>query len=195
MQLNRSVTKSFFTAPRAIRKCTKIRSYNYEPKHLNNTKKYEAYEADITPAYAEKENNEIIEMKFIEELDDYQDFQTEHGLITAYEAMNFAGPIPEAVNGRLTMIGFVAGVVAEMCSGKTLFEQFEEATLPVILFSIIITFASFYPILYGMSFESASNGIFNKKAEFWNGRAAMLGFTTMLVIESLQHHSMFPKIF
>lgn len=132
-----------------------------------------------------------LELKFVE---DYEEPYNDQ-IMTTEQAMAFDGPIPEMVNGRLTMFGFVAGVAAELCSGQTLIQQFEEAFLPIILFSIIIIFASLYPILYGADYDSVSVGPFNKKAEYLNGRASMVGFATMLIIETLKHHSLFPKIF
>merc|ERR1712094_103155 len=50
------------------------------------------------------------------------------------DAMAFAGPAPEIINGRLAMLGFIAALGAEAASGETVFQQIGDAE-PSILFA------------------------------------------------------------
>merc|ERR1711924_214065 len=93
------------------------------------------------------------------------------------DAMAFAGPAPETINGRLAMLGFIAALGAEAASGETVFQQIGDAE-PSILFAA----ASLIPTLKGVKKEKFA--FFSPEAEMLNGRAAMIGFALLLAIEA-----------
>ncbi|KAK9861974.1 hypothetical protein WJX84_009429 [Apatococcus fuscideae] len=111
------------------------------------------------------------------------------------DVMKFTGPAPERVNGRLAMMAFFAGVVAERVGHKSIVEQAGQAVGPVILFMALISFASIIPKYSSGSslkdlLETASRDglpanlrFFNKTHEVWTGRVAMLGFLGLVGVE------------
>lgn len=105
------------------------------------------------------------------------------------EAMAFAGPVPEVVNGRLAMVAVVAALAAEFSSDESVLRQFSDAPAAVLGLVAITTIASFIPVLRGNKAESL--GPFNATAEMANGRAAMLGLAFLLLIEGGIHKALF----
>lgn len=63
------------------------------------------------------------------------------------DAMKFNGPAPEAVNGRLAMIGFVAGAITEFQTGVPLEQQALTSGPPTFVIAALIVYASLVPIL------------------------------------------------
>lgn len=61
--------------------------------------------------------------------------------------MKFNGPAPEAVNGRLAMIGFVAGAVTEFQTGVPLEQQALTTGPATFVIAALIVYASLVPIL------------------------------------------------
>ena len=61
--------------------------------------------------------------------------------------MRFSGPAPEIINGRLAMVGFVAGAVAEVRTGVPLEQQALAAGPGTFLLAALIVYASLAPIL------------------------------------------------
>lgn len=106
------------------------------------------------------------------------------------DAMSFAGPAPEVINGRLAMLGFVAGVGAELATGQPILSQF--GSHPVIVagtFGLFIV-ASLIPLLSGAD-RKQSVGPLTPRVELFNGQAAMLGFAAMIILESLNGKPLF----
>jgi hypothetical protein len=102
--------------------------------------------------------------------------------------MAFSGPAPEIINGRLSMLGFMAAVAAEFASDESVLQQWaSEPTGVAAAFALIIA-ASFPPLLAG---KTDSLGPFTAKAELLNGRAAMIGFAALLLIEGFKHGPLF----
>ncbi|PNH07704.1 Carotene biosynthesis-related protein CBR, chloroplastic [Tetrabaena socialis] len=105
------------------------------------------------------------------------------------DVMGFSGSAPEVVNGRLAMLGFVAAVGAELASGESVLKQWaEEPTLITLAFLLFI----------GGSLVTAFNakrdaklGPFTPQAEMINGRAAMIGFASLLIIEAVKGSPLF----
>lgn len=98
------------------------------------------------------------------------------------DAMQFSGPAPELINGRLAMLGIVAALAAEISTGQSVTTQFQDAPLPIILAFATFIAASLVPLVKGVNPKEAF-GIFNPKAEKVNGRAAMIGFAALLAVE------------
>lgn len=92
----------------------------------------------------------------------------------------------EAINGRLAMIGFLFGALGEMQTKTTVAQQYSESSMPAITLALGIIGASVIPATNDKnSLENASfAGFFNPKHEKMLGRIAMLGFLTLLIIES-----------
>lgn len=105
------------------------------------------------------------------------------------ELMAFAGPAPETINGRLAMLGFVAAVGAELSTGQRITAQLHDTPVAIALAFIVFAAASLIPMLRNKKVESA--GPFTPKAELWNGRAAMIGFATILVVEGIKGAAFF----
>ncbi|KAK9808432.1 hypothetical protein WJX73_004832 [Symbiochloris irregularis] len=102
------------------------------------------------------------------------------------EAQAFDGPAPETINGRLCMLAVTSALAAEFVSGVGIKQQVAEQPLGVLASFVIISLASYIPIARGFTRkEPFANGIFTPKAENWNGRAAMVGFTGILITEAL----------
>lgn len=100
----------------------------------------------------------------------------------AGEAMSFSGPGPEIINGRLAMIGFTTAIAGELATGRPLLQQFQQASGPVVAIAILFAVASLVPMFRGADLKE-ENGPFTKKAELWNGRAAMIGFSALIITE------------
>ncbi|DBA68307.1 TPA: hypothetical protein ACH3X2_013625 [Trebouxia sp. C0005] len=109
---------------------------------------------------------------------------------TLFEAQSFDGPAPETINGRLAMLGVTSALAAELVTGVGLREQWLKAPAPILFSFAIIAIASYIPILKGFTRkEPFENGPFTTKAENWNGRAAMMGFTFLIITEALSGKS------
>ncbi|KAF6254249.1 hypothetical protein COO60DRAFT_334763 [Scenedesmus sp. NREL 46B-D3] len=100
----------------------------------------------------------------------------------------FDGPAPETINGRMSMLGVLIGLIGEYTTGLGLMQQ--TADHPLIVFGsfLLISFASYAPIARGYTRKEpyANHNLgFNwtPKAENWNGRVAMLGFAGMVLTE------------
>lgn len=103
------------------------------------------------------------------------------------EVMGFDGA-PEIINGRLAMLGFVAAMAAELSTGESVAKQVSEQ--PVL---IAITFCLFIAASLVPAFRRAKDslGPFTPAAELINGRAAMMGFAALLLIEGVKHSPLF----
>ncbi|KAL5712452.1 Early light-induced protein 1 [Ranunculus cassubicifolius] len=100
------------------------------------------------------------------------------------DVLAFSGPAPERINGRLAMIGFVAAIAAELAKGDDVVAQIANGGLPWFVgTSVVLTFASLYPMFKGVSVESKSKGLMTSDAEMLNGRFAMLGLVALVFTE------------
>lgn len=95
--------------------------------------------------------------------------------------MKFNGPAPELINGRLAMVGLLAAAVREANTGETVVHQLNHVSLGTCLLLAIWVYASLVPMLKGVKQEAF--GPFSPRAELTNGRAAMLGFAVLCVLE------------
>ncbi|GFR47881.1 hypothetical protein Agub_g9691 [Astrephomene gubernaculifera] len=101
--------------------------------------------------------------------------------VSLFDALKFNGPAPELINGRLAMLGLLAGGWREAHGAGTLAQQ--AALLPPgewLLLGVWV-WASLVPVLKGAKMEAF--GWFTPRAEITNGRAAMVGFAVLLWLE------------
>jgi hypothetical protein len=104
--------------------------------------------------------------------------------------MAFSGPAPEVINGRLAMLGFAAALGAELSSGETVGTQFSSIPGPMIFIVALFTTASLIP-LAKQGKKEVTFGPFTPGAEMLNGRAAMLGFASLLIYEAVKGSALF----
>lgn len=108
----------------------------------------------------------------------------------------FDGAAPETINGRLAMLGLVWAVAAEQMTGNTVMQQLTAPGQTGLLYFLavvqILTYASLVPIMSGGESSDARRlGPFTARAERWNGRMAMVGFFSLLVVEMFTHTALF----
>lgn len=101
---------------------------------------------------------------------------------TFFEIMGFSGLGPELINGRLCMLAFVAGAAAELKSGESIIQQFADAPGPILIVTLLVIAGSLIPMRN--TGDRAPFGMFNAAAETLNGRAAMVGFAALLLIDT-----------
>eukprot|EP00873_Tetraselmis_striata_P035451 jgi/Tetstr1/455715/TSEL_042522.t1 len=106
------------------------------------------------------------------------------------DAMAFSGPAPEVINGRLAMLGFAAALGAELSTGQTVGAQFSSIPGPMIFVVALFTTASLIP-LAKQGTKEQKFGPFTPGAEMLNGRAAMIGFASLLVYEAIKGSPLF----
>lgn len=119
---------------------------------------------------------------------EYATFKTPSN-ISISELMAFSGPAPEIINGRLAMLAFISAFGAEISSGQNVFSQFAEEPTGIILTFVLFSAASLIPYLNAAQREAF--GPFTPEAEMQNGRAAMLGFAVLLLIEGVSGKAFF----
>ncbi|VAI32627.1 unnamed protein product [Triticum turgidum subsp. durum] len=102
-----------------------------------------------------------------------------------WDALAFAGPAPERINGRLAMVGFVTALAVEAGRGDGLLSQLGSGTGQAwFAYSVaVLSVASLVPLLQGESAEGRAGAIMNANAELWNGRFAMLGLVALAATE------------
>lgn len=115
-------------------------------------------------------------------------------------------PTNEAINGRAAMIGIFAAFISELITSKPVYQQLagvfygsEPVERPIGLAFLgfgfvvaILTLATVIP--KQVSNENPENdevGPFTAKAELWNGRAAQIGFLSLVIIEVIKGSAIF----
>ncbi|KAL6747086.1 hypothetical protein V8C86DRAFT_1800051 [Haematococcus lacustris] len=107
--------------------------------------------------------------------------------------MAFEGLAPETVNGRAAMLGFMFAISNELSSGESVYAQLigGGAARMLVLIALVVA-ASFAPALRGVPMAEVFNkepkkqkawGPFAPDAELINGRAAMVGIATIILLE------------
>lgn len=87
------------------------------------------------------------------------------------------------------MFGFVAAVGAELASQEPVLQQLREQPTGVVLLVTLFAVATLIPLVEGRKPDTV--GPFTPEAEVLNGRAAMIGFAALLVIESITGKAFF----
>lgn len=105
------------------------------------------------------------------------------------DVMAFSGAGPELINGRLAMIAFAAAAAAEASSGKTVGAQFSEEPTLIVLTAILLAAGSLVTMVKNV--EVTGLGVFGADKEMFNGRAAMLGFASLLIVEGFTGEAFF----
>lgn len=100
------------------------------------------------------------------------------------DVMGFSGTAPELVNGRLAMIGFTSAIAAELASGESVLKQWSDEPTGVALAFLVFIAGSLVTAFQAKRDEKL--GPFTPQAEMINGRAAMIGFASMLIIEAVK---------
>jgi hypothetical protein len=88
------------------------------------------------------------------------------------------------------MLGFVAALGAELSSGESVLKQFGEIPGPMIFIFALFTTASLVPYVKNGS-DRPTFGPFTATAEMINGRAAMIGFASLLIAEGVRGSALF----
>ena len=101
------------------------------------------------------------------------------------EGSNFIASGPELMNGRLAMLGFVAAAGAEISTGETVAQQFNDAPTAVLMTVALFVAASLK--VFTTNTVSDPIGPFTKEKELLNGRAAMIGMAALLGFEAVKH--------
>lgn len=107
------------------------------------------------------------------------------------DLMSFSGPAPELINGRLAMLGMSTAILLEPKTGETALALARDYPFTIGVLFALFTFATFVPLRKKETPESKSTGIFTAQAELINGRAAMLGFASLLAVEASKHTAFF----
>ena len=61
----------------------------------------------------------------------------------------------------------------------------------VLAAAALFSWASLVPVLLGKKSDSTTLGPFRPSAELLNGRAAMLGFASLITVEAIKHTALF----
>ena len=102
--------------------------------------------------------------------------------VSLADAMAFAGPAPEQINGRLCMLAIVAALAAEANGHETVLRQLADQPTGVALAAVLVAVGSLVPLLEGL--EAGKTGFFNRSAEMLNGRAASACPTARMLARS-----------
>jgi hypothetical protein len=100
------------------------------------------------------------------------------------------------VNGRAAQLGFIAAAISEYSTKQSIWQQLNdpaskstEIFLAIIVISIVSTFIPRFGA--GEQPEDRETGPWTVTAELANGRAAMVGFTLLLVWECIKQQPFF----
>jgi len=111
----------------------------------------------------------------------------------------------EIINGRACMLGVLAALGVEAFTHHSVFTQVagkyvnQELVTPsygasILAFGMIValvTLGTLAPrLIEDKKPDSEANGIWTPKAERWNGRAAMVGFAALLIVEAVKGSSL-----
>jgi hypothetical protein len=101
--------------------------------------------------------------------------------------------LPELINGRLAMLGFASGALAEVFGAGSVLKQAGTAPQPVVAVFALIVAASIIPVVKGKEGDYAKSlddfqlpkEVFSKDMELVHGRLAMVGLFALFTLEAL----------
>ncbi|KAF5833691.1 hypothetical protein DUNSADRAFT_9924 [Dunaliella salina] len=133
---------------------------------------------------------------------DLTDKVTSSDLYQQYGKEFFEGPvgsksagwnkIPETINGRAAMIGFLTAALGEIFGGYSFLEQFADHPQSVLVTIALLTVATIVPVAKGTEGNylrslydtyALPEDLFTEKRELLHGRLAMLGLISLITIE------------
>tara|TARA_B100001564_G_C20421211_1_gene570215 strand:- start:255 stop:680 length:426 start_codon:yes stop_codon:yes gene_type:complete len=89
----------------------------------------------------------------------------------------------ETINGRVSMLGWNAGVLAQWVSGQDLEKQFDSSLPEITFVSLLLTLASLYT--YN---DKSETSVWTMEAEKTNGRLAMVGISVLAAYELVKNN-------
>merc|ERR1712176_607932 len=98
--------------------------------------------------------------------------------------MGFAGWAPEVINGRLAMVGILAGLGAEFAKGESIPTQFADHFGAFFFASALVIAASFVPGIGNPAEMKINDGMWTANAEMLNGRVAMVALALTIAVEA-----------
>merc|ERR1712157_685993 len=98
--------------------------------------------------------------------------------------MGFAGWAPEVINGRLAMVGILAGLGAEFAKGESIPTQFADHFGAFFFASALVIAASFVPGIGNPAEMKKNDGMWTANAEMLNGRVAMVALALTIAVEA-----------
>lgn len=132
---------------------------------------------------------------------------------TPQEILSFEGWAPEVINGRVAMIGFVLALGGEIATGQSFttqaFGNFGEVLHTAFVWSLASLAPAFssnegyeanpkkiaeskeWQFVFRGSPIPELSKVLTPEAEMTNGRAAMVGIASMIVLETLMGHALF----
>merc|ERR1712176_1505052 len=104
--------------------------------------------------------------------------------------MGFAGWAPEVINGRLAMVGILAGLGAELAKGVSIPTQFANHFGAFFFASAVVIAASFVPGIGNPAEKKKFDGPWTAQAEMLNGRVAMVALALTIAVEAATKSSL-----
>merc|ERR1712157_1606 len=104
--------------------------------------------------------------------------------------MGFGGWAPEVINGRLAMVGILAGLGAGLAKGESIPTQFGAHFGAFFFASALVIAASFIPGIGNPAEMKKEDGPWSASAEMLNGRVAMVALALTIIVETVSKSSL-----
>jgi hypothetical protein len=101
--------------------------------------------------------------------------------LSFFDAMKFSGPVPERCNMRIAMALFYPMIQREAATGETVLQQVDTPDWRCIVAAVLIAYATIVPAMKGVKDEDFF--WLTVRAEVINGRLAMLGWLSLIILE------------
>jgi len=125
---------------------------------------------------------------------------------TAISDYTVFNPVTELINGRAAMLGIVAAIISEFTTHQAVWSQMAGKVVDTqlverpsgqgfLLFAFVVavtTLSTLIPrVNNGEKSEDRAFWPFTSTAELINGRAAQLGFLSLIIVEAITHRALF----